>query len=361
MKMAEIRIFTPSLEWSDVCAAPESAQFTRELYGAGAFEIHAHPDKRGAAALATRGNIIMINGDRRFTGIVRNFTISEDKDKTELVVYGEALNGILRQRLIVPASGSAYDAQTGAAETVMKAYVAAHTSGAERAITALTVADDSARGDSLDWQARYTPLLEELAAIGQYAGAGFAVEFDPDAVTLVFDTIHGTDRTVDNGVVSPVAFNTKYQNVGAYSYSENWDEYASTVYAGGAGEDAARAIAVKGGDAAGLDRFEAFADCGNVTGAELDAAGDVKLSELAPIKTIEADTLPRAFTFGEDYFLGDLVTLYVARLGLEMSSRVTAATDIWEPERGHAVEIRFGERLPNIFTAGINGKNRVVR
>jgi hypothetical protein len=372
--MAEIRIFTPSLDWTDVCAAPESIQFARELYGAGTFEIHVHPDKRGAAALATRGNIIMINGDRRFTGIVRNFTISEDKDKTELVVYGETLNGILRQRLVVPhmnfarftqnSAGTAYDARSGSPETVMKAYAAAHAgldAEADRIIPILTVSDDLSRGDPLDWQARYTPLLEELTAIGQYAGVGFAVEFDPAELCLVFDTIHGTDRTVGNGDVSPVAFNTKYQNVGAYSYSENWDEYASTAYAGGAGEDAARAIAVKGGDAAGLDRFEAFVDCGNVTGAELDAAAVVKLSELAPVKSIEADALPRAFTFGEDYFLGDLVTLYVARLGLEIPSRVTAAKDVWERERGHAVEIRFGERLPNIFTAGISRKTGVVR
>ena len=74
---------------------------------------------------------------------------------------------------------------------------------------------------------------------------------------------------------------------------------------------------------------------------------------MSPIKNVKASALPRAYTFGKDYFLGDLVTLRISRLGLEISTPVTAVSDIWERQSGHKTEIRFGERLPNIFTANL--------
>ena len=69
--LCEIRVYDPDFNWISEVTLAESVQFTRDLYGPGAWEIHIHPDKRGALELARRGSILMINGDPRLTGIVR--------------------------------------------------------------------------------------------------------------------------------------------------------------------------------------------------------------------------------------------------------------------------------------------------
>jgi len=359
--ICEIRIYDSALNWVDVCATAESVRFDRELSGAGAFEIHVHPEKNGALTLATRGNIIVINSMPELSGIVRSFSVSESRDKAEFVVFGETCASLLRQRVIVPPTqtqeptAQGWDRFSGDTESVIKHYILAQVVSPyddNRAIPILTVADNQNRGQPLTWQARFSVLLDEITDISQFAGAGFHVTTDIANKRLIFETIFGTDRSKNQDAVSPVSFNMEYQNVDEYSYSEDYTTFATTGYAGGAGENENRLILPLGGDYTGLERFESFLDCANAKNVtELQTLSQKKLSELAPVKNVEASALPRAYAFGKDYFLGDLVTLYISRLELDISTPVTAVSEVWERQSGHKTEIRFGERLPNIFTA----------
>lgn len=357
----EIRIYDHDLNWVGVCATAESVRFERELYGAGIFEIHVHPDKTGANELVTRGNIIVVNNKPELSGIIRNFSVTESRDKVEFIIFGETCAGLLQQRIIVPPTQAqnpaalGWDRFTGNAESVIKHYVSSQAVSPldpNRTMPILTIAGNQNRGQMIEWQARYSTLLEEIINISKFIDAGFIVTADVAGKRLLFDTIFGTDRSKNQDIVSPVSFNMEYQNVADYSYSEDYTTFATTGYVGGAGENENRQIILLGQEETGLKRFESFIDCSNAKDAkELQTLGQQKLSELSPVKNVEASALPRAYTFNKDYFLGDLVTLYISRIGLEISTPVTSVSEVWERQGGHMTEIRFGERLPNIFTA----------
>ena len=119
--------------------------------------------------------------------------------------------------------------------------------------------------------------------------------------------------------------------------------YASTVYAGGGGEDENRSLYIVGNNVSGLDRFEIFADCGNAEdSAELIRQAEARAAEAKRLQGAEADVSPyRTFQYGRDYQLGDRVTIRPME-GVEMHARITAVKEVWEPA-GYTCEPIFGD------------------
>jgi len=338
----------------------ESAQFTRELYGTGRFEIHIHPDQVGALDLAKRGNIIVINGDGNKSGIVRDFGIAEDRGRSQVVIYGETGAGLMRQRVTVPptntqAPGSlGWDRVRGNAETVMKHYInrnLVNPFDVNRGVPRLVIADNQGRGETFPWQTRFQRLSDELANIGNFAEMGFSFAADTANKQWVFDVIDGTDRSKRPENTSPVVFRMEHSSIDGYRYAEDFSRHRTTGYALGAGEDENRMMHVLGASVTGLDRFEEVLDLGSPENIdELISYGGQRLNEFQEVKTVEANALPKTFKFEKDYFLGDLVTVHISRLGLELNTRITSVTEIWQRNDGYQTDIRFGGELPNVFT-----------
>jgi hypothetical protein len=363
----EIRIYDRDFNWLNVARLAESVQFERQLYGAGSFEIHIHPDKKGAFELGGRDNIIIVNGDPRRAGIVNDMTLSESRDSSEFVITGNAGGRFLKQVITVPPTKDedpnslGWDKINAAAESVIKHYVDRNlvsAANANRNIANLVVAKDMARGKIMPWKSRYTRLSDELYNIGTYAEMGFEIYADLQNKLWVFDVIPGTDRTRgQSAVLSPVIFDASFHNMSGYTYSDDSINYRSTGYAGGAGEDENRQIYIIGDNVSGQDRWEEFLDCGTPADiGELIYYGEQKLNEFKRVQSVEANALPRTFTFGRDYFLGDKVSVKISRLGVELDTRITAVKEIWERDKGYRAEIAFGGELPNLFTILDKGK-----
>jgi hypothetical protein len=354
----EIRIYDSDFNWLAVCGLAESVQLDRELCGAGRFEIHAQMDNSGARELCEPGNIIVINGDGRKSGIVRDFYAEGGRRGEKFVIHGETGGGMARQRIIVPPSGNQADGwdRTGneSAESVMKHYVNKHLANPDdeaRKIPNLTIAEDKKRGADISWRARYTALSDELAGIGAVSGLGYEFSARTDEKRWSFEVIEGANRSNSQNEVSPVTFDIQYHNVDEYKYTENYSFFKSTGYAGGAGTDTARKIYVIGGETSGADRFEAFMDCGNISlTEELEAAARRYMADMAAVKNITVNTIPKVFIFERDYFIGDTVTVRIPRLGLVTDAKITCAREVWERGAGHKVEMVFGGRVPNLFS-----------
>lgn len=365
----DIRIYDERFCWVGGALLAESVQITRDLHGPGHFEIHIHPDKMGALELARRNNVIVVNRDGRKSGIVRDFYVTAERGKTEFVVHGDTGAGLTKQRVTVPPTQAqdpnalGWDSVRGPAETVIKHYAARNLTAPfdpARRMPNLHMAPDLKRGMEVPWRSRYAKLDEALRGICAFADIGYEIVADTAGRRWVFDVVPGTDRSKSQSAVSPVVFNLEYQNVEGYRYAEDYQNYKNTGYAGGQGEDENRLVMAIGAENAGLGRHEVFLDCGNAEHVdELLHYGRQKLSEYAEAKTVEASALPRVFTFEKDYFLGDKVTVQIARLGLSLNVRVTSVKEVWERGTGHRAELRFGGKLPNIFT--ILGNGREVR
>jgi len=354
----EIKVYDRDFNWIAATRAAESVQFTRELYGAGTFQITVSARTRGAADMLTGGNIVVINGDPHRSGIIRDFTVERKRAGCLYSIRGETGAGLARQRLSVPPtqaqdpSALGYDRINAPAETVIKHYINANLASpydAARAIPGLIVAPDMGRGAAFPAQLRFGKLDEDLADICRYAGMGYEICADCAAGKWVMDVIPGADRTVSQTANGPVIFAAEEQNVSEYRYVENRANYKNAAYCGGAGENESRLIQVVGGGA-GLDRYEVFIDCGNANVTDLLALGQIKLADYQAAKTLDLTALPRVFVFGRDYFLGDLVTVYVNDIGLALDSRIEAVTEVWERGAGYSAQARFGGKIPNLFT-----------
>jgi hypothetical protein len=189
---------------------------------------------------------------------------------------------------------------------------------------------------------------------------GYRIAADVKNGRWLFDVVPGTDRSMGQEDASPVTFRMEYSNISDYRYAEDRQNHRNTGYAGGQGEDEKRLVYILGDEHRGLDRHEVFLDCGNAQDInELIMYGGQRLGEYYEAKTVEVGALPRTFAFERDYFLGDKVTVMITRLGLNIETRITSVRETWERAKGHTVEARFGERLPNLFT--VLQRTEVVR
>ncbi len=367
--MIEIRIYDKNLNWIDVVTLASSVQFKRELYGVGSFEIQVGLNIKGALSLCNRNTIIVINSDPKKAGVVRDFRIEETREGAILTVYGETLDGLTRQRIVVPpnqeqdSNALGWEKIEGNAETIIKHFVNRNMVLAfddNRNFKNMVMAKNTNFGKVFPWKARYSNLKEELENICSYAEVGYSIEADLKNKQFVFDIIRGTDRTRLQKQISPVVFRTEYSNIGEYTYSEEHKNAKNTGYSGGAGEDEKRLIYILGAENKGIDRTETFVDCANSENIDdLKYYGEQKMIDLNPKKTLEVFALPKTFEFEKDYFLGDKVTVFIDKLGLEIDTIITSVTEVWEREVGYNCEVRFGDKVPNIFS--LQNRKEVIR
>lgn len=204
-----------------------------------------------------------------------------------------------------PYDDSAYDVRTGAASTVIRAYVNVNAGpGAvtARQVDGLAVPAVAAFGSTVTGRARWQTLIDLLAELATAGGVGFRTR------QLTFDVYQPTDLS------AAVKFSTALGNLAGFSYSDAAPE-VNHVYVAGGGEGTARVIRELTDTTSVTEwgRVEEFRDRRDTTDtAELDQAGQAMLTEsatkrgfsLAPIETASV-------RFGATYNLGDQVTVIV--------------------------------------------------
>lgn len=356
----EIRFYDKKFNWIGVINLCNYLQFKRELYGIGSFELQVSLNIKGILNLCKVGNIIVINGDSKKVGIIRSFKIEDSRQGTTITINGHTGDGLTVQKIVVPSNASqdsnalGWEKINGNAETVIKHFVSRNMYNAydkNRNIENLKIAENTNFGKVFPWKARYTNLAEELENICSYAEIGYNIYADIKNKKWVFDILRGKDRTKSQKDLSPVVFRTEYSNINSFTYAEDYLDYANTGYAGGYGEDEKRLMYVLNPDNKDVDRFEVFLDCANSDNiTDLMYYSKQKIVDFQPKKIIELLTLPRTFTFEEDYFLGDKVSVYIDKIGLEIDVIVTSVIEIWDREGGYVCELRLGDKLPNIFS-----------
>lgn len=356
----EIRFYDKKFNWIGVINLCNYLQFKRELYGVGSFELQVSLNIKGILELCKIGNIIIVNGDSHKVGIIRSFKIEDSRKGGAITINGHTGDGLTTQKIVVPPNASqnsnalGWEKIEGNAETVIKHFIDRNMYNAydkNRNRENLEIAKNTNFGKSFPWKARYTNLAEELENICSYAQVGYSISVDLKNKKWVFDILRCKDRTKTQKELSPVVFRTEYSNIDEFTYIEDYLDYANTGYAGGSGEDEKRLIYILNPDNKDFDRFETFLDCANSDNInDLMYYAKQKMVDFEPKKTIELLTLPRTFTFEKDYFLGDKVSVYIDKIGLEIDVIVTSVIEMWEREGGYICELRLGDKVPNVFS-----------
>jgi hypothetical protein len=263
----------------------------------------------GAGIVVRRGTDVLFSGP--VTKPERNW----DKDTDSLTVAGVSDDGHVEDRLAFPSAppytGSAYDVRTGAAETVMRAYVNANAgpgAASARQVAGLVLAADGGLGSTVTGRARFDVLGDLLRSLA-VSGGDLGFRIVQNGAALTFEVYEPEDRS------ATVKFSPALGNLHAFTYAPSAPE-GNYVIVGGGGEGTARVFS-EGGDSASITRWgrriETFRDRRDTTNAgELAQSRDEELASKAGKMSLTIEPVDTSgIQFLRDYRLGDLVAVEV--------------------------------------------------
>lgn len=366
--MQPISILTPEFKWLGEIDDYESLQFKRRFNKPGSFELHINLNKNLTETLQEE-NLIVLSAKK--VGVILHRELNRENSE-ELIISGYTLSGHVGRRLTIPPEGRSQDRIKAPIETVMKHYVrqnAVNPTDTTRIIPQLIIAEDLGRGEFVDWQSRYKQLDEELEKISNPTHFGWDVFLDEENEKWVFEVYEGRNLTDSQDILPPVIFSIDFDNIKGQNFTQSSIGHKNTAYVGGQGEGEERRI-VEVGNSSGLKRIETFVDARDVAESESteDAEGNLidipipenevvskltdrarqKLLELEKIESFESEILTYGpFVYGDDWDLGDIVTVQDPKIGITLDSPITEVTEIYEPS-GFRLDAVFGNSMPTL-------------
>jgi len=375
-----IEIINTDFELLGIITNYESLICIWNYYECGTFELTINKNKANTNKLK-KDNMIIVNKKDDKILLIEKVETSTNKNSKTLKVTGTCIKGLAKRRIIAT---NGYDrvAETEA-ENIQKHYLKNHLVESyydnirtpERDIPWVKIAPTQNRGVKTVWQARLTNLHDEEKHISEDTGLGWKGYLDRNEKCIYFDTIKGTDRTV-NQIENPtthemlskftheelqaytheklqgtikhpyIIFSEKKKNLLEGKTIDDNSNYKNVGYVAGKGENEDRLITVLG-TATGFNRREVLIDLNNIEDPdELNQEGQKKLDTYKIIQSIEGKVyqIPN-IEWEKDYFLGDLVTLESD--GIYEDKRIIQAKEIYE-RNNKTVELGFGDKIPSL-------------
>lgn len=339
----EIWVYDRNMKLQGVIENHTSLVWSRKLYTAGKFEIHA-PATAENLELLRPGNIIT-KGDKKEAAVIRGLENEESTILNEITRTGYFMPIYFNDRLTGPMFNF-----TGTAEAAL--YRLAHT---PETIPRMTWGSQKGYTERVEFQATYKNTLSHMEKIARASGLGFRVIPDFREKTLTFEVFKGKDRTAGQRVNPRVIFSETYNNLNRSKYTYNDELYKTKVIVGGEGEGSARVYVTVGGGT-GLDLREVFLDAKDInrekmTDAEylaaLRARGEEHLKTSCTVaECFESEAESEVnFIYRQDYDLGDIVTIEKRGWNISTDLRITELQEVYE-YGGMYVVPTFGDALP---------------
>ncbi|MCM8710546.1 siphovirus ReqiPepy6 Gp37-like family protein [Clostridium sp. SYSU_GA19001] len=348
--MMPIRIIDRSFNLIGEIDNYTSLIFTRKYSNYGDFEIHIGADVLNADKLQ-KGNIIVLGGNGRKSGIILHREINQNENGEEFLIKGYTLGSILNRRITIPPVNQAYDTINSFGETAIKHYVdvnCVNPIDVKRKISNLIIAEDKGRGKQVSYSSRLKQLDEEVSKICELSGLGYEIYLDFNNFKFVFDILQGRDLTVNQNILPPVIFSIDFDNIQNQEYTDSDIGYKNYGYVGGQGEGEERNIIEVGDEITGFDRIETFIDARDINENEdLAQRGIQKLLEFKNIQSFTSEIINNVFEYEKDWNLGDIVTCQNRKWGITMDTRITEVKEIYE-NTGLKLEVTFGNSIPTL-------------
>lgn len=334
----------------------ETLTFTQSFFNVGSFSFSMLADSPQAKYVNVDSFVVIsdnFGGATPLIGVIQTVDRAIDEGSKKILrADGLEASCILSYRMVDPGSSAARYTSTGTFEAAIKALVnsqcGATVTDANRAFPGFTVAPSAGRGPSYTFNERWSNLSEAVQKGCIAAEVGYRISWSGSG--LVFDTIHGLDRTLGNGVNNPAVFSTDFDTVRESHFTLSRSNYKNYAYAGGQGVGTARVIQpVYSTDSTptGYKRREIFVDARDLSAtADLTTRGNQALDEYQYESFVEATINPFAtFAQSSGATLGDLVT--VQSFGMEAECRITGISEQWS-EAGYDCSFTMDRQLPNV-------------
>lgn len=322
----------------------------------GTFEFWAPLDDLHAE-LFVDGNVLWIN-DHETAGIIEVVERNGEDEYAKLHITGRHAKCYLDRRTVYPK----FD-MTGFPSDIARALVNQNCispADVNRKIPLLSLESNAAQyGSSTTLQQEGESLLDVEVKLIESCGLGSVVAVDPIAKSMVYKVKQGTDRTIDQTSVLPVLISTELDDILASAYSKDLSEYRNMAYvAGEVPETGSQTVVQIGSSITGFDRRETYVDASGTskskseteqyTDAEYQALlaqeGNEKLNDYKVIESFSAVIRTfgnSSYKYGVDFFLGDTVTVYDARLKVRANAKITSAEYTFR-NTGNELALTFG-------------------
>lgn len=375
-----IEIINTKFELLGIITNFESLICIWNYYECGTFELTINKNKINTEKLK-KDNMLIVNKKDDKILLIDKVVVSTEKNSKTMKVTGTCIKGVTKRRIVAT---NGYDRiSEDYAENVQKHYLKKHLVESyydnirtpERDISWIKIAPTQNRGIKTVWQARLTNLHDEEKHISEDTGLGWYGYLNRKEKCIYFDSLEGTDRTV-NQIENPmvheylkdftqeqlqkythkqlegtikhpyIIFSEKKKNLLEGKTTDDNSNYKNVGYVAGKGENEDRLITVLG-TAKGFDRREVLIDLNNIEDIdELKTEGQKKLDTYKTIQSIEGKVyqIPN-MEWEKDFFLGDLVTL--ESNGLYEDKRIIQAKEIYE-RNNKTVELGFGDKVPTL-------------
>lgn len=375
-----IEIINTKFELLGIITNFESLICIWNYYECGTFELTINKNKINTDKLK-KDNMLIVNKRDDKILLIDKVVVSTEKNSKTMKVTGTCIKGVTKRRIVAT---NGYDRiSENYAENVQKHYIKKHLVESyydnirtpERDISWIKIAPTQNRGIKIVWQARLTNLHDELKHISEDTGLGWYGYLNRREKCIYFDSLEGTDRTV-NQIENPmvheylkgftqeqlqkythkqlegtikhpyIIFSEKKKNLLEGKTTDDNSNYKNVGYVAGKGENEDRLITVLG-TAKGFDRREVLIDLNNIEDIdELKTEGQKKLDTYKTIQSIEGKVyqIPN-MEWEKDFFLGDLVTL--ESNGIYEDKRIIQAKEIYE-RNNKTVELGFGDKVPTL-------------
>lgn len=356
-------------------------------YGVGDFEIYAAATTANTAMLVEGNYVTRPNNFE--CGIIEHIEKKDDDSEGKMIVAsGRFLKSILDRRVVYSAtlSGIGYNYIWNCAANVLQGNVEAAVRKliADNAVNAtdanrnipeihwtnedvsglpdIIVTDDSSgEEEDAEKQVTYKNLLDYSDGVLKEYECGAKMWLDRDLLKFRYKIYKGVDRSRDSATHEPIIFSTEFDNLKSSNYTIDSSAYKTTALIGGEGEGTERKCAFSYAWIKGLERRETFVDASSISSTYKDAEGEEQsytietyrkmleaqgrqtIAELQKVETFdgEIDLTNSNFKYGEDYALGDIVTIEDKDLGKYINARITVVTEV-QDDNGYNIDIEYG-------------------
>lgn len=274
-----------------------------------------------------RPDTIMVLPIQGYMRVVMINTISDDGE-TVTISGDEYSTALFKRRVCLTdtTSGTGYDVQTGAAETLIRYFMTENVQTPPRTDTGWVLqGQDQQRGGNTTYSSRLETTYAVVSELCRSSGLGYdSVLFSltPGDSLLVGCTVfEGVDRTVSTGGANAIVLGDERGTAHLTTFEIR--SSPNVCYAGGQGSAASRVVlAVGSTEETGIARNEMFSDCREATDTDvLTAMGQRALENAALISITMESLVGSPYKFGSsevggDYYIGDTLTLDCGQWGV---------------------------------------------
>ena len=386
-----VEIRDTSRELIGIIDTANSIIWSSKYYSVGSFEVYASATAENLAMLKEGYYVTRPNNFE--VGIIEHLEITENVEDGRMIiasgrfakslfdrritykrtyVEGEGLNYIRRFEPYI-LKGNVEKAVRGLVDTCLGS-----SATSERIINEIYLTDDdlsnladiiqvddgTGKLVAADKQTTYANLLEYTDTLLQEYEMGSYLYLDENTKKFRYKIFRGKDHSIEQDVNLQIIFSREFDNLTSSNYQFDATNLKTCAYIGGEGEGVERKCSYITDYQTGINRRETFINVSEISstykelvnGEEvektytneeyrkmLESEGRQKLSEYKITETFdgELDLTNIDITYGDDFELGDIITIEDKDLGRYIDARILVVTEVQDSD-GYKIEIEYG-------------------